>query len=440
MRSAELEYRRSRLRPARSSSRPLRMLLTLPRPFFPADTGGKIRSLNIFSRLADRMEIHAVTFADPQRDAIAVAEMKSMFASCRPIFRREAPKHSARFYRELAASQFSPLPYFLTKYDSLELRLAAASMTRRWRFDLLLCDFLHTAAPLLKFDFRPRVVFEHNVEFLLRKRKWHAERNPLKRFIFGREWKKTRSIEEAVCRSFDHVVTVSNEDRQTLREEFGVGRSSVLPTGVDTDFFCPLNDPPQPGRLVFVGSMDWQPNDEAMLWFLREVYPRIRRAAPEISLTIVGRAPSARLRAVAAAEPSVEITGWVQDVRPYLAQAEVVVVPLLVGGGTRIKIPEAMAMAKPVVSTPIGAEGLPFQNGREIRIAERPEDFAQTVLELLGSARLRETIGAVARCEVAAACGWEGVAARLESELMQLCGWPGISRKAGQESMRAVMG
>jgi len=153
---------------------------------------------------------------------------------------------------------------------------------------------------------------------------------------------------------------------------------------------------------------------------LRDIYLRIRAAIPDVSFAIVGRAPSPRLRAIVEKEPGVEITGWVPDVRPHLAKAEVVVVPLRVGGGTRIKIPEAMAMAKAVVSTPIGAEGLPFRDGREIRIAEQPEQFARAVIELLNNGPLRNSIARTARDEVVIHHGWEAVVARVEQILEQV--------------------
>src|SRR5262249_35273624 len=151
-------------------------------------------------------------------------------------------------------------------------------LTGRMRFDLVLCDFLQTAAPLRELTSRPKVVFEHNVEFLLRKRKWKQEEHPLRRLIYGAEWKKTRRIEAEVCRSFDHVMTVSEDDRQTVEKEFGITHSSPIPAGVDTDFFRPPIERPHPGRLVFVGSMDWDPNEDGAVWFLRNIYPRIRAA------------------------------------------------------------------------------------------------------------------------------------------------------------------
>jgi sugar transferase (PEP-CTERM/EpsH1 system associated) len=392
----------------------MKILLTLPGPLFPADTGGKIRSLNIFSRLAKKAEVHAVSFAEPARDAAGIAEMKRIFASYTPVCRIEARKYSATFYSELLTNQFSSWPYFLAKCNTPSFRRVVGELAGSKRFDLVFCDFLQTAAPLRELIARPKVVFEHNVEFSLRKRKWQQEQQPLRRLVYGAEWKKTRRIEADVCRSFDHVITVSDDDQHTLEREFGITRSSTIPTGVDTDFFRPYSQRPQRGRMVFVGSMDWDPNEDGAAWFLRDIYPRIRKAVPDASFAIVGRAPSPRLRAIAEREPGVEITGRVPDVRPHLANAEVVVVPLRVGGGTRIKIPEAMAMAKAVVSTPIGAEGLPFHDGRQIRIAEQPEQFARAVIELLKDAPLRNSIAQAARDEVVNHHGWEPVVARVE--------------------------
>jgi sugar transferase (PEP-CTERM/EpsH1 system associated) len=398
----------------------MKILLTLPGPLFPADTGGKIRSLNIFSRLAKRAEIHAVSFAEPNGGMAGISAMNRIFASYTPVFRRHARKYSATFYSELLANQFSSWPYFLAKCNTSDFRRVVGELAGSKRFDLVFCDFLQTAAPLRDVTAQPKVVFEHNVEFLLRKRKWQSEAQPLRRLVYAREWKKTWRIEADVCRSFDHVITVSEDDRQTLAHEFGTARSSSIPTGVDTGFFHPFTDSPEPGRLVFVGSMDWDPNQDGALWFLRDILPRIRKAIPRVSFTIVGRAPSARLRAIAEKEPGVEITGWVPDVRPHLAKAEVVVVPLRVGGGTRIKIPEAMAMGKAVVSTPIGAEGLPFSDRQQIRIAEQPEEFAWAVVELVNNVHLRNSIAHAARAAVLTRHGWEPVVARVEEILEQV--------------------
>jgi len=398
----------------------MKILLTLRQPLLPADIGGRIRSLNLFSRLAQRAEIHVVSLADPDDDRAAVAEMKSMFHSCTPVFCREARKHSARFYWEILSNQFSSSPYFLAKCNVPHFRSTVEELINRNRFDLLLCDFLHTAFPLLECPFRPRVIFQHNVEFLLRKRKWQVETHPLRKRVFAAEYRRTRDIESRVCRSFDHVLAVSQQDQQVMEREFTIDHVSTVPTGVDTDFFRPMDVPVKSGRIVFVGAMDWDPNEDAVIWFVREIFPRIRQVVPHASFWIVGRSPSARLRALLSGKVGVYLTGTVPDVRPYLVEAEVVAVPLRAGGGTRLKIPEAMAMGKPVVSTKVGAEGLPFHNGREIRLEDQPEQFAQAVLELLADASRRNVLGNAAREIVARNHSWESAVEQLEQTLERI--------------------
>jgi sugar transferase (PEP-CTERM/EpsH1 system associated) len=398
----------------------MNILVTLRQPLVPADTGGKVRSLNILSRLANRVSIHAVSFADPVRDASAITEMKHIFKTYTPVAWQETKKYSPAFYAEVCANQLGSWPYSLAKCNRPEFTLTVQALAKRRHFDLLFCDFLHTAAPLLRYRFQPRIVFEHNVEYLLRKRKWAVETNPVRRWILKNEWTKTRSIEANVCRNCERVLAVSNDDKETFLREFGVSHVSVLPTGVDTDFFSPSHNGSRPGRLVFVGSMDWDPNEDGVSWFLNEVYPRIRRTAPNANLAIVGRNPSSRLRTLASRQPDVELTGRVSDVRPYLSEAEVVIVPLRVGGGTRIKIPEAMAMSKAVVSTTIGAEGLPFRSGREISIADQPEDFAEAVIALLHDRSFRTSIAAAARRIVVEKYGWDAAVDKAEQTIHEL--------------------
>src|SRR5204863_7679482 len=170
------------------------------------------------------------------------------------------------------------------------------------------------------------------------------------------EWRKLRRQERAVCRRADLTVAVSTEDRDRLAALAPGANVTAIPTGVDTNYFGPSLVPEIPGRLVFTGSMDWQPNEDAVTYFADAILPRIRHQVPHVSVAIVGRRPSARVKAVAE-RAGMLVTGTVDDVRPYIAEAAVYIVPLRAGGGTRLKIFEALAMQKPVVSTTVGAEG-----------------------------------------------------------------------------------
>ena len=400
----------------------MKILLALPRPLFPADTGGKIRTLNIFSRLAQSMEIHVVSLADRKRDVDGIAQMRRIFRSYTPVFWTETPTFSARFYVQFMRARAGRFPYFLAKYRVPDLTANIEGLLERENFDLLLCDFLHSAVGMIGSRFRPRVLFEHNVEYLIRKRHWEQEKNPLRKALLNGEWRKARAVEGEVCRAFDHVISVSQQDGHLLAQEFQIRHVSILPTGVDTEYFQPQDVEPRSGSLVFVGSMDWHPNEDGVMWFLEEIIPLVRQRVPHVTLTVVGRNPSRRLRALAAAVSGVEVTGTVADVRPYVAGAEVVVVPLRIGGGTRIKIFEAMAMGRAVVSTSLGAEGLPVMPGDHILLEDTAGSFASAVVSLLRNPARREQIAAAGYELTVRNQGWHVAAEIMENILLRVVG------------------
>ncbi len=397
----------------------MKILLTLPRPLFPPNTGGRIRSFNIFSRLARQMEIHAVSLADRSRDTDATDAMRQLFASYTPVYWNEVATFSPRFYANFLKARFSPFPYFLAKYRIPEFHATVTRLLREQKFDLLLCDFLQSAAAVGDCSCSPRVLFEHNVEYVIRKRHWETETNALRKAILEVEWRKARKAEDFLCRRFDHVICVSAEDRAVLSQEFGLEHVSTLSTGVDVDYFRPQQGSVVPGRIVFVGSMDWYPNEQGAFWFVREVLPLVRRECKGAHFVAVGRNPSARLRALADQSAGFEITGTVEDVRPFLSSAQVVVVPLRVGGGTRIKIYEAMAMERAVVSTSLGAEGLPVIDGRDLLLADDAASFANAILAILQQDGTRQRIGRVAREKVVRDCGW-GTVANQMADILRL--------------------
>jgi glycosyltransferase involved in cell wall biosynthesis len=220
-----------------------------------------------------------------------------------------------------------------------------------------------------------------------------------------------RAFEAKACPLFDSVIAVSREDREQMQQEYRLDNVFDVPTGVDTAYFRPSGKTAtRRHHLVFTGSMDWLPNEDGIRYFTDQIMPRIKQSVPDVTLTVVGRDPYPSLVELSKRDPSVTVTGRVDDVRPYMEEAAVYIVPLRIGGGTRLKIYEAMAMEKPVVSTTIGAEGLPVTDGAEIVLADTPDSFAAAVVRLLQQENLSAEIGQRAATTVRAKFGWESVA------------------------------
>jgi polysaccharide biosynthesis protein PslH len=284
--------------------------------------------------------------------------------------------------------------------------------------DVLVCDFLQPSVNMPARVPRPTVLFQHNVEAMIWRRHYEVQTNPLKKAYLYGQWRKAVAYERAACRRFDQVVAVSREDAEQMRREYGISAVADVPTGVDTEFFRPREGAETaPHSLVFTGSMDWLPNEDAMQFFIREIMPRIRRRVPDVTLTIVGRDPFPSLIEQSRRDPAIIVTGRVEDVRPYIERAAAYVVPIRIGGGTRLKIYEAMAMRKPVVSTTVGAEGLPVRANAELLIADTPEEFAAACVRVLNDDALARMLGAQAAATVRARFGWDKVA----TEFAALC-------------------
>ncbi len=331
----------------------------------PLDKGGKLRTWHLMRHLARRHHITFLSFADPDTSAADRAGMSEVCRELITIPRREVPKGSLGFVLDAASYVARRLPYAVGKYRSAELQRRLNQLLATGGFDLVVCDFLAPVANVPEHLPCPSVLFTHNVEAEIWRRHAETARSPLRKALLRSQWRKTVQFERDAVRRFDLVLAVSDTDRRTLLNAYGPLRQPVhvVPTGVDTAYFAQVSATVRPRHLVFTGSMDWLPNEDGMLYFVHEVLPLIRRDEPSATLSIVGRAPTPAIVKLGS-EYGVEVTGRVDDVRPHMAAAAVYVVPLRIGGGTRLKIFEAMAMGKPVVSTTIGAEGLPVTSGR----------------------------------------------------------------------------
>ena len=237
-----------------------------------------------------------------------------------------------------------------------------------------------------------------------------------RRAYFRLQASRMFAFEKQTCQAAGAIIAVSAKDATTMHELFGVSGVQHTPTGVDIDYFAP--QPAQAAAdLVFVGSMDWMPNIDGIGWFCSEILPLLRKRHPECSLAVAGRAPTAGIQALGEADRRIHITGTVPEIRPWLWGSRVSIVPLRVGGGTRLKIYEAMAAGVPVVSTTIGAEGLDYTDGEDILIADSPESFAEACSRLLADTDLAARIAANARQLVASRFSWDTVVVDFEKLL-----------------------
>jgi protein-tyrosine-phosphatase/glycosyltransferase involved in cell wall biosynthesis len=390
---------------------------------WPADAGGRLRSFHLLAELARRHRITVLTTHAPGEDPSGLVAALPALAEVASVPFAVPGRRSARFAAALLRSWLSPLPVDLHKFRCPALRAEVDRRLVTGAYDLCVADFLSATANVPPRAPVPVVLFAHNVEHRIWRRLAAVERRPLVRPLLEVEWRKLRRAEARACAAARLTLAVSEADREVLRALAPGADVRAVPTGVDTDYFAPRHGAETPGRLVFTGSMDWHPNEDAVLHFLATTLPRIRREAPEARLDVVGRNPSRRLRE-AVREAGAAVSGTVPDVRPYLAEAAVVVVPLRVGGGTRLKIFEALAMGKAVVSTGVGAEGLPIEPGTHYERADDPVEFAAAVVGLLRDPARRRALGEAGRRLVASRHTWAAAALRFEAECARAAAGP----------------
>jgi glycosyltransferase involved in cell wall biosynthesis len=380
---------------------------------WPPTAGGRIRSLETLSCLSRRHDVTVVTTHGPGDDPEG---LRQRLPHCVRIVSVPfvAPRvGSAPFIRALARSWCTRYPVDLWKWRVRAVREEVGALIAGGQVDLCVADFLVAVANVAGGRNVPTVLFEHNVEHQIWRRVAQLERRPVHRTLLEVEAWKVKRAERRACASADLVVAVSEEDRARLQRLAPRSRCVAIPTGVDVSYFQPAGRAEVPQRLVFTGSMDWYPNEDAILYFADAILPRITAQMPNVTLAVVGRNPSARLRE-AVSRAGVIVTGTVDDVRPYIDEAALYIVPLRAGGGTRLKIFEALAMGKAVVSTSVGAEGLAVTPGRDIAIADQPETFASTVLALLRDDATRAALGHAGRQLVQRRYSWEQVSGEFE--------------------------
>jgi glycosyltransferase involved in cell wall biosynthesis len=411
----------------------VRILWVKAGKLLPADTGGKIRSYHLLKHLANRNETTLLSYYDGRSDKNYEEQIARELPGAITIntgLTESNLGQTINYLRHLPASA----PYAVTKFTSPEVQRLILAWDQEQRFEVAVCDFLSASLNFPRSTETPAVLFQHNVESALWQRQAKHEGHLLKRLAFKLEAAKMNRYESATVGRFQRVIAVSEHDRTLMSSMTEASRISVVPTGVNLEEYAGLagKEPVESGprEVLFLGSMDWEANIDGVDYFCRGIWPEVKAGVPAAKFCVVGRNPHPRVAKWAS--DSVEITGRVSSVLPYLSRADVFVVPLRIGGGTRLKIYEAMAAGKAVVSTAVGAEGLDVHHGKDILLADTEKAFAGAIIDLLRDSGLRRRMGNAA-ARLAAQYDWAIIARRFEDVLTEAAGFRGNDSRQAQE-------
>lgn len=413
----------------------MRILFLTPYLPYPLNKGTALRNLHLLRGAAQGHQVYLLTFGlETDEEAIQVLQQDLAGLEVVPPPRRS-------FLQRLAELP-SPLPDLASRLHSPVFWLRLEKTLATMDFDLLQVEGLEMAPYALEVCRRrgtskkPLVLFDaHNAEYALQRGAFRTDLTTPRRWPSAAysliQWRKLLRYEREVCRRADGVLAVSSADAAALGTLEPSLRPKILPNGVDTSFFTYRSlasrrndDGP---TLVFTGTLDYRPNVDAAVWLCRRILPLIGRKHPSLRLFLVGRDPAPAVRWLAG--PGITVTGPVEDVRPYLYQADVFVAPLRMGSGTRLKILEAMACGLPVVSTTLGIEGIAATPGEEVLSADTPADFAARVLELLGDRTKAQKLATRARLLVEHRYDWKAILPGLEEAYRHLANWGTVSHQ-----------
>ncbi len=383
----------------------------------PLDTGKRIRSFNLCSRLALKHTVHYLAYGT--EDSAAARAM--VRAKIHPIaIQRQTPaKTGLLFYLRLLGNLASANPYIVTSHYTQEFEQALHKSVDEIRPDIIVCEWTPYAAYVKNMAGPLKLIVAHNIEYRIWQRYLENERNPLKKWYIRKQTEKLVRFEKDAFHWVDGTIAVSADEGQEISEINPLLSVEVVENGVDLEYFRSGKQEDERLQLAFVGAMNWRPNQDAAVYFAEEIFPLIRKQVPEASAVFVGGAPPTQVKRLGDIA-GITVTGRVDDVRPYVHQSAMVIVPLRIGGGTRLKILEAMAMGKAVVSTSIGAEGLEVTDGVNIMLADTPSDFADRVKQLSLNKPLRKQLGEAGRKLVEESYGWDLLAEKQASFMEDL--------------------
>jgi polysaccharide biosynthesis protein PslH len=387
----------------------MRILILAHRIPYPPNKGDKIRSYNILKHLGRRHEIHLATLIEDAGDREYLSVLSSIVTSL--VYDKIDP-----WARNIssAISLLKTGPISVSYFFSQKMQKAINRLLGQYKFDAIICssspmaEYILRSGPSMEKVGNPLLLMDLMDVDSCKWRQYAEKCSGIKRWLYNREAILLSDYEKKIVREFDHVFLVSEQEKYLLSEDFSASNVSAMSNGVDMKYFRPMGTGKisKSGHvLVFTGAMDYWPNVEGVEWFARKVFPKIKEAFPDVTFYIAGSRPTQAVQRLGRLD-GVRVTGYVNDIRDYLSMADVCVVPLRIARGIQNKVLEAFAMGKAVVCTPQALEGIRATPGKEVLVAENPEDFVECVTRLLNDLSTSQNLGRDARKCVEANYSW----------------------------------
>jgi sugar transferase (PEP-CTERM/EpsH1 system associated) len=369
-------------------------LLTLVLPY-PPDSGPKIKTYYVLRHLAERHRVTLVSFIRSETERRQAETLRELCADVHTVPIRRAVPHELR---GLATSLLSGQPWMMTR----DYRAAMAQLVERLdaqtEFEIAHADQLNMAQYALRLPRARKVLDLHNALWLLYRRHWETMPAGPHKWLLGRDWPLLKRYEGELCRRFDAVLAVTDEDRRALLEAANAPIDvSVIPIAIDTDALRPIERSPDARTVLHIGTMYWPPNVQGVLWFAHQVWPQVKAVVPDARFTIVGARPPQEVQALAEADASIQVTGYVADPADIFQRTAVSIVPVNAGSGMRVKILENFARGLPTVSTTIGFEGIAAAPDQHLLAADDPQRYAAAVIRLLQDPQVGRRLSEEAR-------------------------------------------
>ena len=384
---------------------------------YPPRGGARQRSFNLIRHISRKYETHLLALNMQNESRARVAEFTSELKKhCAEVEIWDLPYawRGARWWMQLALSPFYQHPYGCRALWSPELGRRWAAVLDKHPEALIHFDSIDLALYLPPAAQHRKVLNHHNCESAMAERRAQMEPNPLKKAYLWQQARKLRRLEETLCHQFDVNLTVSELDKQTLLARNPRAHCHVVENGTDTDYFRPSEAPPEANTIVFAGGLSWYPNVSGIQYFARDIWPLLKKQCPGIRWYLAGRSPAESVIRVAKSDPDIELIPDPEDIRPWIGKGAVFICPIIDGGGTRLKILDALAMGKAVVSTSIGIEGLDARPDVGVLVADKPQDFATEVARALANNELRQQLGRNGRALVERLYSWTVIGNHLD--------------------------